>query len=45
MIKELSKKECYQVIRNNYIGYLGYFTGISTFVVPITYYFDEKTTI
>lgn len=42
MIKELTIAECYQVIRNNYIGYLGYYTGNYPMVVPITYYLDDE---
>lgn len=39
-IKRLNRKECLQVIKDNYIGYLGIVLNSEPYVVPITYYFD-----
>jgi hypothetical protein len=43
MIINLEKLECINLIKNNYIGYLGYIYKDRPFVVPITYYFDEMS--
>ena len=46
MIKNLEKAECIHLLKNNYIGFLGYIYKNKPFVLPISYYFDEsKNTI
>jgi len=42
MITNLETKECNFILSNNYIGHLGYIFQNKPFVVPITYFFDEK---
>ncbi len=42
MVTELSQENCQQVLRTNYIGYLGYVDNGLPFVVPITYYYDRE---
>ncbi|MGB5553665.1 MAG: pyridoxamine 5'-phosphate oxidase family protein [Flavobacteriaceae bacterium] len=42
MIKNLKKEECLTLLRNNYIGHLGYIVGESPFVIPITYFYYEE---
>jgi nitroimidazol reductase NimA-like FMN-containing flavoprotein (pyridoxamine 5'-phosphate oxidase superfamily) len=42
MIRNLNKKECLQIIQNNYIGHLAYLSEKMPFVVPITYYFNKS---
>jgi len=43
MIKNLNKEESLNLLRNNYIGNLGYIFNNQPYIVPMTYYFDEKT--
>jgi nitroimidazol reductase NimA-like FMN-containing flavoprotein (pyridoxamine 5'-phosphate oxidase superfamily) len=47
MIKNIKKDECYKIIDENYVGHLGYLSGITPFVIPITYYLntDDKSII
>ncbi|MDX1471562.1 MAG: pyridoxamine 5'-phosphate oxidase family protein [Flavobacteriaceae bacterium] len=42
MIKTLTKKECIEILSENYIGHLGYIFQNRPFVIPITYYFNSK---
>ncbi|WAC02775.1 pyridoxamine 5'-phosphate oxidase family protein [Lacinutrix neustonica] len=42
MIKNLVNKESLFILNHNYIGHLGYIYHDRPYVVPITYYFDEK---
>ncbi len=42
MRKNLDKDECTRILGNNYIGHLAYIYLNRPFVVPITYYFNEK---
>lgn len=42
MITNLETNECQFILSNNYIGHLGYIFQDKPFVVPITYFFDEK---
>ena len=42
MSKYLSKAECFEEIKEQYIARLGYISGGSPFIVPITYYYDES---
>ena len=41
MIRTLSEKESYHILRNNYIGYLAYTYQNRPFIKPITYFYDE----
>ncbi len=41
MSKFLSKTECLEEIKNQYVARLGYISKGSPFIVPITYYYDE----
>ena len=45
MITSLNEKECSTLLANNYLGYLSYIYKSEPFVVPITYYFDNKSTV
>lgn len=45
MITSLSKKECTQIIANNYVGHLAYIYNDRPYVVPITYFFDANKDI
>lgn len=40
MIKDLKLEECLEILGNNYLGHLGYISGKSPFVIPITYFHD-----
>ena len=42
MIRNLDKTESHFILKNNYIGHLGYIYLNRPHVVPITYYFSEK---
>jgi len=42
MRKSLDKDECKLILGNNYIGHIAYIYRKRPFVVPITYYYDEK---
>lgn len=42
MIRNLSNTESRFILKNNYIGHLGYIYHNKPFVVPITYFFNEK---
>ncbi|RNC87742.1 MAG: flavin mononucleotide-binding protein [Winogradskyella sp.] len=44
MIKNLTKQEISYVLKSHYIGHLAYTYLGKPFVVPITYYYDEKNT-
>ncbi len=41
-MKDLSKEQCFGLLRNNYIGRLGYIINNEPEIVPVTFYFDEK---
>lgn len=43
MRKNLKEKEIVELLTDKYIGHLGYISGSSPFVVPITYFYDEAT--
>jgi nitroimidazol reductase NimA-like FMN-containing flavoprotein (pyridoxamine 5'-phosphate oxidase superfamily) len=45
MITNLKENECVKLLANNYIGQLGYIYIDRPFIVPMTYYFDNKNTI
>jgi hypothetical protein len=45
MITSLNEKECAHLLADNYIGQLAYIYKGRPFIVPITYYFDEKSII
>lgn len=42
MIKELKTKDCLNILKNNYLGHLGYICNGIPYVVPITYYYDQE---
>ena len=42
MIRDLEIEECLEILCNNYIGHLGYISGKSPFVIPITYFHDAE---
>ncbi|WP_149276555.1 pyridoxamine 5'-phosphate oxidase family protein [Pareuzebyella sediminis] len=42
MPKYLSKVECLKEIKREYVAKLGYISKESPFIVPITYFYDEK---
>lgn len=42
MIKDLELDECLKILGHNYLGHLGYISGKSPFVTPITYFHDDE---
>lgn len=40
---DLTKSEQVGILKNNYIGNLGYIAHQNPFVIPITYFFDEES--
>jgi nitroimidazol reductase NimA-like FMN-containing flavoprotein (pyridoxamine 5'-phosphate oxidase superfamily) len=42
MIKQLNQTECLEVLRNNYIGHLGFISGRSPYVLPVTYFHNAE---
>ncbi|TYQ00248.1 hypothetical protein C7447_101858 [Tenacibaculum adriaticum] len=42
MIKSLQEKESFLILKNNYIGNLGYVFQNKPFIAPITYFYDEE---
>jgi nitroimidazol reductase NimA-like FMN-containing flavoprotein (pyridoxamine 5'-phosphate oxidase superfamily) len=45
MITNLKDTECVNLLADNYIGQLGYVYKERPFIVPMTYYFDNKRSI
>lgn len=45
MFENIAKKECIQILRNNYIGHIGFISNNTPFIIPITYYYDENENI
>ena len=43
MIKNLEASECLKILKQNYIGHLAYIFQNRPFVIPITYFYDQKT--
>jgi len=43
MIKNLEPSECIQILKQNYIGHLAYIFQNRPFVIPITYFYEQKT--
>jgi nitroimidazol reductase NimA-like FMN-containing flavoprotein (pyridoxamine 5'-phosphate oxidase superfamily) len=43
MIKNLEPSECLQILKQNYIGHLAYIFQNRPFVIPITYFYEQKT--
>jgi nitroimidazol reductase NimA-like FMN-containing flavoprotein (pyridoxamine 5'-phosphate oxidase superfamily) len=39
----LNQKEAVELLTTNYIGHLGYISGTSPYIVPITFYYDKDT--
>lgn len=42
MIKDLSESGIKELLKNNYVGCLGFISGKSPYVLPVTYYFDQE---
>ena len=42
MIKDLELEEGLEILSKNYLGHLGYISGKSPFVTPITYFHDAE---
>lgn len=42
MIKDLDKKDCIELLQNNYIGRLAFISGETPYVIPITYYYYDE---
>jgi len=45
MIKDLERKECLEILRDNYLGHLGYIANGTPYVLPITYYYHHDNSI
>ncbi|MCF8274825.1 MAG: pyridoxamine 5'-phosphate oxidase family protein [Flavobacteriaceae bacterium] len=45
MSDSILKKDCIQILNNNYIAHLAYIHNNVPFILPITYYFDQKENI
>lgn len=43
MIKNLEPSECIKILKQNYIGHLAYIFQNRPFVIPITYFYEQKT--
>ncbi len=43
MIKNLEPSECIKILKQNYIGHLAYIFQNRPFVIPITYFYDQKS--
>jgi len=42
MMKNLKQSECLELLADNYLGHLGFISGRSPYVTPITYFFDAE---
>lgn len=42
MIKDLDKKVCMDLLKNNYIGRLAYIAKGEPFIIPITFYYHDE---
>jgi nitroimidazol reductase NimA-like FMN-containing flavoprotein (pyridoxamine 5'-phosphate oxidase superfamily) len=40
MIKQLNQTECLEVLKDNYIGHLGFISGKSPYILPVTYFYN-----
>ena len=45
MIRNLDKDDCELILRQNYIGHLGYIYRERPYVIPITYFFKDNRVI
>ena len=45
MIRNLDKEDCELILRQNYIGHLGYIYRERPYVIPITYFFKDNRII
>ncbi|WP_339624757.1 pyridoxamine 5'-phosphate oxidase family protein [uncultured Winogradskyella sp.] len=45
MIRTLNEREQKSILKNNYIGNLAYIFKEKPFIVPITYFYDEKNNV
>ncbi|HEY5687651.1 MAG TPA: pyridoxamine 5'-phosphate oxidase family protein [Yeosuana sp.] len=43
MIKNLEPSECIKILKQNYIGHLAYIFQNRPFVIPITYFYEQKS--
>ena len=43
MVGNLKKKEIREILKNNYVGRLGFCLKGRPYIIPTTYYFDEST--
>lgn len=41
-MKTMEQTECLELLANNYLGHLGFISGRSPHVTPITYFFDAE---
>ncbi|TDQ31072.1 pyridoxamine 5'-phosphate oxidase family protein [Zeaxanthinibacter enoshimensis] len=41
-MKDLSKKECLEILRSNYVGRIAYSASGSAEIVPITFFYDPE---
>ncbi len=41
-MKDLSKKECLELLQNNYVGRIAYSASGNSEIVPITYFYDPE---
>lgn len=42
MIRKLDEEECLLLLKNNYLGHLAYIYQNQPYMVPMTYFFDNK---
>jgi nitroimidazol reductase NimA-like FMN-containing flavoprotein (pyridoxamine 5'-phosphate oxidase superfamily) len=42
-VKDLTKKECIELLAENYIGRIAFISKGSPDILPVTYYYDEDT--
>ncbi|WP_456437112.1 pyridoxamine 5'-phosphate oxidase family protein [Psychroserpens sp.] len=45
MIRNLNKEDCELILKQNYIGHLGYIYRERPYVIPITYFFKDNRVI
>lgn len=42
MIRDLKLTDCLELLENNYLGHLGFITGKSPYILPITYFHNTE---
>lgn len=45
MIRNLTREECIQFLKENTFGYVGCNDGFNTYIYPTGYYFDERNIV